>query len=539
LSWTTLSTVGYGVVYPQTPLAKTRCIGVNALMAAEAFVGVLFGSVVGAIIFGKVARVQSIALVKFSDPLCIRYGTECAADKKDICSDSDTDEETATTTAEEKDLQQDNIRLSCPILEFRLINNFSKTKGGEIMDARINVVATKLAKDDLAELDLADLDYVMNERAAKAEKEKRRTTFIEKDGAAVRETGMAADKALEKGGKLLEKGAMEAVGKTSSLAKHTGSTLLNFGRNASHATGSLLQRLNHSITRPSGADIPGVETEEEPYEMSELKKELEEEFHQRFKDQLKESQTSSFLKMQRSAIAVDEGNSPLVPRRIFYKLDLLTDSLPFFRRVWNLRHRLDANSPLLSAQARRMIEENQGRWPDSLNDHASIRKHVHFEEIIVSFAGTSYASGNSVFSQHVYDYCNVNVGYTFVPILRFNDRGTLVVDEELVNDVKEQDSGGAEPFFDSVISERAAMAIAVHRADEKAHVVASALLDKIAAGEADVPMAKKLSKELDVQAVGDRSLVMHQDVEQGFKQLFTSGTSISQMRRNHHLVSEL
>ena len=50
LSWTTLSTVGYGVISPS--LAKvdddnTRCLGLNVLMAIEAFVGVLFGGVTG------------------------------------------------------------------------------------------------------------------------------------------------------------------------------------------------------------------------------------------------------------------------------------------------------------------------------------------------------------------------------------------------------------------------------------------------------------------------------------------------------------
>ena len=50
LSWTTLSTVGFGLIYPS--LAKvdedsTRCLGINGLMAVEAFVGGLFGGVTG------------------------------------------------------------------------------------------------------------------------------------------------------------------------------------------------------------------------------------------------------------------------------------------------------------------------------------------------------------------------------------------------------------------------------------------------------------------------------------------------------------
>jgi len=44
LSWTTLSTVGYGVIAPRVPMepGQLRCIGINFLMAVEAFIGVLF-----------------------------------------------------------------------------------------------------------------------------------------------------------------------------------------------------------------------------------------------------------------------------------------------------------------------------------------------------------------------------------------------------------------------------------------------------------------------------------------------------------------
>jgi hypothetical protein len=50
LSWTTISTVGYGVISPgmaSTTGDGTRCMGFNVLMALEAFVGVLFGGVAG------------------------------------------------------------------------------------------------------------------------------------------------------------------------------------------------------------------------------------------------------------------------------------------------------------------------------------------------------------------------------------------------------------------------------------------------------------------------------------------------------------
>ena len=44
-------------------------------MALEAFTGVLFASIVSAIVFSKVARLQAIAQVRFSDSICVRYGS--------------------------------------------------------------------------------------------------------------------------------------------------------------------------------------------------------------------------------------------------------------------------------------------------------------------------------------------------------------------------------------------------------------------------------------------------------------------------------
>lgn len=92
-----------------------------------------------------------------------------------------------------------------------------------------------------------------------------------------------------------------------------------------------------------------------------------------------------------------------------------------------------------------MIEDNDGFWPENLNDCKSIRSNIRFNDIIVSFSGTTNVSGASVFSQHIYDYVDVNIGYIFANVLiRENDK--IIVDAELLNDVTEQVGGGAEPF---------------------------------------------------------------------------------------------
>lgn len=81
LSWTTFSTVGYGLVYSGISADKPDikvCTGITILVTIEAFVGVLFASFCGAIVFGKINRIQSFAQVTFSDPIVIRYGSGSA-----------------------------------------------------------------------------------------------------------------------------------------------------------------------------------------------------------------------------------------------------------------------------------------------------------------------------------------------------------------------------------------------------------------------------------------------------------------------------
>ena len=127
-----LSTVGYGVIGPTVGgTGNRRCIAINFLMAFESFVGVLFAGITGAIIFGKVARVQSIAQVLFSHPICVRYGTGVMEPKAgDDASEDDEDGDKNKDAAE-----NDSLELPFPILEFRMVNELAIQKGGEIMNA--------------------------------------------------------------------------------------------------------------------------------------------------------------------------------------------------------------------------------------------------------------------------------------------------------------------------------------------------------------------------------------------------------------------
>ena len=92
-------------------------------MALEAFTGVLFASIVSAIVFSKIARLQAIAHVRFSDPICIRYGSGVI---HAVGIESDDEDEDVDNDGEK--FSEPTMDLPCPILEFRIINLLSREK---------------------------------------------------------------------------------------------------------------------------------------------------------------------------------------------------------------------------------------------------------------------------------------------------------------------------------------------------------------------------------------------------------------------------
>jgi hypothetical protein len=135
LSWTTFSTVGYGSTYPALGHENdnpSNCFFINFICSLESLIGVLYSGFCGAILFGKVLRIQSHAQVIFSDPILIRYGS--GVSRAHGPGDHSSDEEA-------------HRRAPCPVLEFRIVNRLFNEAGGEIMDASLNVVANINADD--------------------------------------------------------------------------------------------------------------------------------------------------------------------------------------------------------------------------------------------------------------------------------------------------------------------------------------------------------------------------------------------------------
>jgi len=86
LSWTTFTTVGYGMIYTavggnfipygqggKLETEPYECTWVVMLCTMEAFLGLLYAGMCAAILFGKVNRVQSHANLIFSNSVCLQY----------------------------------------------------------------------------------------------------------------------------------------------------------------------------------------------------------------------------------------------------------------------------------------------------------------------------------------------------------------------------------------------------------------------------------------------------------------------------------
>ena len=99
LSWTTLSTVGYGHVSPNLSDEHFRrtCYNVEMLTTLESLVGILYTAMTGSILYAKITRVVERAEIVFSAYACLPYAYEEFKDGQDDV------ENTANETREKQD----------------------------------------------------------------------------------------------------------------------------------------------------------------------------------------------------------------------------------------------------------------------------------------------------------------------------------------------------------------------------------------------------------------------------------------------------
>lgn len=166
-------------------------------------------------------------------------------------------------------------------------------------------------------------------------------------------------------------------------------------------------------------------------------------------NQLANQDGGEILDAQMNVMVRKEQESfPYEPIARFLRVELEEPSHPFFNRVWQGRHVLDENSPLVSVDARRMISKNGGYWPESLNSPEAVRSHLRFSSVIITMTGISDISAESVQISKRYYLPDVLVGYNFAPLLYKDDYGRLTVDMNLVNDVVQQEATKAEILSD-------------------------------------------------------------------------------------------
>lgn len=393
LSWTTLSTVGYGHIYPNLAIqGSPRCLVINFFCTFESFVGVLFASFMGAVLMGKIARVQSFAPTTFSDPIVVRYGSGLLP--------SPTDDHTETSSQKSMDSCK---QIPLPMMEFRIVNRMHSAMGGEIMNCTLNVVASILesdASDEVKEMVLHK-SHQKNKSAVMLGKAGRMVT------APVRQAGSVASGTAKQVGKVAGS-TVKQVGRAtgtsklvSGTAKQVGNVAGSVTSSVSNVAGSMASGVTNQAGRMSTmlrASLVGID-EDKAYDPDDT-------FASRSSEtsSVQSGHAPPMKKQSSSAVALVDEGSTLAPRRIFTNLEVETPAHPFFKRVWNVRHVLDQNSPILTAKAKQMIANNNGFWPEELNTYQAVRDNLRFHEIIVNLTGTANATGNVVYCQKVYSF---------------------------------------------------------------------------------------------------------------------------------------
>jgi hypothetical protein len=123
-----------------------NCKAVFFLVTLESFVGILFASLCGAIVFAKISRAASHAQVTFSDPILIKFGSGVYNVDDDDDDDDSSDDQHEEAGRDRSDTLGSQrfvpSKLPCPILEFRVLNRLHAQAGGEIIDGAMNIVAS-------------------------------------------------------------------------------------------------------------------------------------------------------------------------------------------------------------------------------------------------------------------------------------------------------------------------------------------------------------------------------------------------------------
>ena len=404
---------GYGLIYPQirreSEETSFHCAFMTTIVSLESFLGVLFASFCGAVIVGKMTRAKSTASIRYSQRMVLRFGIGVTNtnDDDDRCGDAD-DEPVS-------DYDRSRTLYPCPVLEFRVANSLFANDNGEITNAKIHVVGSTLANKDKRN----DSGYRKSKSGTESSKHRSRQKVLA-------EMKNSASQFIRKHRPILPSSASSWSNTSASTATEKKSKKGNGTR----------KREKSVLLRVSAFSQVALENVMVKKKMLRPKESLDD-------ATIRRKPVTRTTTMEKKPICVEEDPSGgLAPRKMFSNIKTESEVHPFFKRVWTIRHVLNADSPLLSEKASRMIKESRGHWPSEACNAKFIRENVQFQQLIVSMSGTTGAS--KVFGLNVYEYRNLHIGYKFASILLTAMDGRMEVDVDGIDTVREQRGGGAE-----------------------------------------------------------------------------------------------
>lgn len=286
----------------------------------------LSASFCSAIIFSKIARTQSIAHVVFSDTLVIRFGDALLRAEKNTHNNSDEEDNwdgrsfasSRRSVASSRSLgsrgsrrsgRKSITRFPCPIVEFRVVNLLHSETRGEIMNCKLNIVASTL--EEVTKLD----------------------TQEEAKGG-ILESVLPSTESLNAGMKMLQslkdtKLVSRASFKIYDVDKSQGTVFQKMSKTLSDYTS---QRNIYNADTAGGANN---HAEGEPFKDSDKEKLEQEQMSYEIHDDSKSSHASRRTLARSQSLFIDEEPSEegkqARSRRVFSKVEIETDSHPFFK----------------------------------------------------------------------------------------------------------------------------------------------------------------------------------------------------------------
>jgi len=138
LSWTTLTTVGYGNVAPPN---DSGCYIVRLACSIEALLGIGYVSACSGLFYVKLLKTLARAHVTFSSTMCIQYGRGLETGNKRYS--ALTNSQTSFISVDSKQKKQHH---PFPVIEFRIVNDRANLPSGvnEIWDAEVRILTMSL-----------------------------------------------------------------------------------------------------------------------------------------------------------------------------------------------------------------------------------------------------------------------------------------------------------------------------------------------------------------------------------------------------------